>query len=660
MLLPAVRMVLPQICLLACAVSLGLWTGLGGLAAAEPAMASVRFPSDSGTQDVKAVYGAKGDGVTDDTAALQAAFRANSNKHMNTVYLPAGTYLVSEQVWFEHWMFLQGEDRQRTIIKLKDNCPGFQDPAQPKPVLGTTNPEPSSNCRNMEFSVHVLNLSIDTGSGNPGANGVEFLSNNGGGLEDVTVRSGDGQGVFGVDMTRLGPGPALCRRVEVIGFDYGFATSGNAFCSTFEEISVSRQRKAGWLNEDHPVAIRKLTSDNTVPALRCTGPAPSRSRKGSPPAVGGQFVLIEGRLTGGGAATNAIELEQGSLFLRDVQTEGYGTAVKSATATLPGGLVKEFSSESWDSPKTGTLRLPILETPILPWEEPSTWTSINAFKPVKLDQATRLPSDRLWDKPIEGADITLSLQQAIDSGATTIYLPQGMWLVRKTIHLRGKLRVLQGCGSILIKDQASLAGAPLFRIDGEGSEPLFIDRLTIAGTDLDKKDKNAKDASAFEHASTRPLVVLHSRWAGVVTAAPKSGKSGPIFFDDMCGSPWRFNVPQQVFFRQLNDEGGQPKILNKAADVWILGLKTEGTSTNVENAGPAARTEILGGFTFPAKWPLDTPAYQTPMYQVKAGQISIVQTLEWANEVLVDGPSPTLKAKPGHKRWLLWSTGAKP
>ena len=102
MLLPAVRMVLPQICLLACAVSLGHWTGLGGLAAAEPAVASVRFPSDAGMQDVKAVYGAKGDGVTDDTAALQAAFRANSNKHMNTVYLPAGTYLVSEQVWFEH------------------------------------------------------------------------------------------------------------------------------------------------------------------------------------------------------------------------------------------------------------------------------------------------------------------------------------------------------------------------------------------------------------------------------------------------------------------------------------------------------------------------------------------------------------------------------
>jgi len=656
MLLPTVRMLLPQICLLACAVTLGHWTGLGGLAAAEPAVASVRFPADAGMHDVKAEYGAKGDGVTDDTAALQAALQANSNGHMKTVYLPAGTYLVSDQVWFQHWMYLQGEDRQRTIIKLIDNCPGFQDPAQPRAVLGTTNPRPSSNTRHTEFSVHVLNLSIDTGSGNPGANGVEFLSNNGGGLEDVTVRSGDGQGVFGVDMTRLGPGPALCRRVEVIGFDYGFATSGNAFCSTFEDISVSRQRKAGWLNEDHPVAIRKFVSDNAVPALRCTGPAPGRSRKNPPPAVGGQFVLIEARLTGGGAATNAIELEQGSLFLRDVQTEGYATAVKSATATLPGGFITEFSSESWDSPTTGTLRLPILETPILPWEEPSTWTSINAFKPVKLDQASRLPSDRLWDKPIEGADITLSLQQAIDSGATTVYLPKGKWLVRKTIHLRGNLRVLQGCGSILIKDQASLDGAPLFRVDGEGSEPLFIDRMTITGSD----HKGAKDTAAFEHASTRPLVVLHSRWAGVSTAAPKSGRSGPIFFDDMCGAPWRFNVPQQIFFRQLNVEGSEPKILNKAADVWILGLKTESTSTNVEHAGPTARTEILGGFTFPAIWPPEGPAYQTPIYQVKVGQLSVVQSLEWANEVLVDGPGETLKAKPGHKRWLLWSTGAKP
>ena len=50
------------------------------------------FPSWT---NVKTVYGAKGDGVTDDTAALQAALtNVGLNGHSSVVYLPAGTYKV--------------------------------------------------------------------------------------------------------------------------------------------------------------------------------------------------------------------------------------------------------------------------------------------------------------------------------------------------------------------------------------------------------------------------------------------------------------------------------------------------------------------------------------------------------------------------------------
>ena len=44
--------------------------------------------------DVKAAFGAKGDGTTDDTAALQAAVAA-ANAKPGVVLLPAGTYLLS-------------------------------------------------------------------------------------------------------------------------------------------------------------------------------------------------------------------------------------------------------------------------------------------------------------------------------------------------------------------------------------------------------------------------------------------------------------------------------------------------------------------------------------------------------------------------------------
>ena len=91
---------------------------------------NIVFPSDGGVINVKnAPYNAKGDGVTDDTEAIQQALSDYPNQN-KIIYLPKGTYLVSNQLQWpagsrggqEHKRtILQGQNTGTTIIKLEQN-----------------------------------------------------------------------------------------------------------------------------------------------------------------------------------------------------------------------------------------------------------------------------------------------------------------------------------------------------------------------------------------------------------------------------------------------------------------------------------------------------------------------------------------------------------
>jgi hypothetical protein len=80
-------------------------------------------------------FGAEGDGVTDDRAAIQAALIAARDAGGGTVYLPKGTYVVATRSPSEVSTYkgsvrvysgttLMGEGPLRSIIKVGDNAPG--------------------------------------------------------------------------------------------------------------------------------------------------------------------------------------------------------------------------------------------------------------------------------------------------------------------------------------------------------------------------------------------------------------------------------------------------------------------------------------------------------------------------------------------------------
>lgn len=159
--------------------------------ASEVTKENIVFPSDGGVVNVKnAPYNAKGDGVTDDTAAIQKALSTYPNKN-KIIYLPKGTYLVSDQLQWPAGRggntykrtILQGQNTGQTIIKLKNRMPGFTNPLLPKAVIWTGK-APAQRFRNA-----IRNLTVDTGTGNSGAIAIQFIANNQGAIRNITIRS---------------------------------------------------------------------------------------------------------------------------------------------------------------------------------------------------------------------------------------------------------------------------------------------------------------------------------------------------------------------------------------------------------------------------------------------------------------------------------------
>ena len=228
----------------------------------------------------KPPYNARGDGVTDDTVALQKAISEQLGKQFSlvTLYLPAGVYLVSDRLaWkdstgrWNNYLTVQGAGRNYTTIKLKDQAPGYNDPNAPKAVLFTASllkpgQDPASGGKNWTergegneaFQNNIFDLTVDTGSNNPGAIGIDYLTNNQGILKNVTIRSADGKGIAGLSLTRKWPGPLLLQNMAVQGFNYGIDISQNQYSVTLSHVSLEQQQVAGIRNAENQVYIEDL------------------------------------------------------------------------------------------------------------------------------------------------------------------------------------------------------------------------------------------------------------------------------------------------------------------------------------------------------------------------------------------------------------------
>lgn len=525
------------------------------------------LPADSGIINVKN-YGAKGDGISDDTLAIRAAITSNTRGYgqQKTIYFPNGTYLVTKPLewrdnqgnWWPYLIF-QGQSRTNTIIKLKDSSVGYSDINAPKAVIITASQNPSNpdGSGNQAFFNSIYNLSVDTGS-NPGAIGIDYMANNKGVIRDVTIR---GQGSVGLSLSRAWPGPCLIKNVRVEGFNIGIASRSHfQYGVTFEHITLASQKRFGIVNDNNVLSIRGLTSNNSVPVIR--------SRGGY-----GLITLIGGNFSGGSSALSAID-NIGALYTRNITTTGYSSVVKNNDTVVAGTSVSEFASypvqHLFPSPRK-SLNLPIMDAPDFN-EHVSNWKSVTAF----------------GAKPNDNIDDAAAIQAAIDSGASTIYFPTGAYIISKTIRVRGNLRKIVGMEAFIYP----FSTLPLaLRYEQGTAGPLIVERLNVNGW--------------MEHASPQTLVL---RDCGGEANYRATKGAGSVFGENVTIGQWRFEPGQNVWLRQLNTEFTKAtRLVNNGARLWILGIKTEDPYTVIETKA-GGKTEVLGGLLYPGQGATTVPA----------------------------------------------------
>lgn len=528
-----------------------LMVGAGAMALAAE---DIRFPEDLSVVDVRD-FGAVGDGVADDTKALQAAINRTG-----LIHLPEGVYRITTALKVPPRegsaparRILQGAGRGRTVIRVADRSSEFADPTWPVPVFQI------SWGKAQAFRNGIRDLTIDVGSGNPGAIGCAFMASNQGGMHRVEVIAGEGSGAVGVDLAIGDNGPLLLNDLDIRGFRTGIkARYGQSM--TLDRIRISGA-ETGIFNENAFLFTNAL--DITASATGVVGTASAL------------FACTNSRI----AAPLGLDPQGGGWCLRRVDATACATAVAGDPAS---GVIQEATSErhglgpAASAPMATAVPPP---TPVARWTDPTTWIPFGTGTPTEMEITHQGESLRV-------ASCLPALAEALRTGGDTAYLPKAGLVLRGDLRIPATTRRLFGGEHAPAKTSTWT-----IIVDEASTEPLVIERFDsiYAPTHL-------------RLVAPRPVVVSSM----IVETIEVAEGAGPLFIEDCVVRLLDLAPGTQAWARQVNMEyvkADRAHVENRGGSFWCLGFKNEGDATMIrstEGAHSEAACYVLANKATPS------------------------------------------------------------